>query len=275
MKIIALDLDGTLLTIDKKLTDRTRRALYAAAEQGYWIVPATGRALRAIPLEIKSLPFLRYVISINGASVTDEKTGERLYSANIPKAVALELMDFAKQFDCMYDCYWKDTGWSNRSFLNRIRYYNADEEVVRLILNSRHPVDDLDVLISEEADSVQKVQLCFRDMEQRKEAKTAIESAFPDIVATSSFCNNLELNWKSADKGKGLLFLAEHLGLTAAETIAFGDSSNDLSMLRAAGTGVAMGNASEDVKMTCDAVTLTNEMEGVADYIERYLLKKT
>ena len=254
MKIIALDLDGTLLTYDKKLTDKTRSVLTKVAEQGNWIVPATGRALRAIPAEILSLPFFRYVISINGASVSDEVTGERLYSANIPKETALSLMEFAKRYDCMYDCYWQDTGWSNRSFLDRIRYYNSDEEVVHLILNSRQPVDDLESLISERADSVQKVQLCFRNLDERKEAKLAIESHFPNIVATSSFQNNLELNWKSADKGKGLLHLAEHLGLSSAETIAFGDSSNDLSMLRAAGVGVAMGNASEDVKMICDAV---------------------
>ena len=91
MKIIALDLDGTLLTHDKRLTERTREALYKAAVLGNLIVPSTGRALKAIPAEILSLPFLRYVISINGASVSDEMTGERLYSANIPKQTALSL----------------------------------------------------------------------------------------------------------------------------------------------------------------------------------------
>ena len=90
---------------------------------------------------------------------------------------------------------------------------------------------------------------------------------------TSSFQNNLELNWITADKGKGLMHLAEHLGLDASDTIAFGDSSNDLSMLRAAGIGVAMGNASEEVKSACDAVTLTNDQDGVAAYLEQLLLR--
>ena len=272
MKIIALDLDGTLLTHDKRLTNRTRHALTDAAEQGNWIVPATGRALKAIPEEILSLPLLRYVISINGASVTDEQTGERLYRADIPKKTALELMAFAQQYDCMYDCYWQDTGWSNRFFLDRIRYYNSDEEVVRLIRMSRQPVDDLERMISEQAESVQKVQLCFRDLEERSAARAAIEARFPDIVATSSFRNNLELNWKTADKGKGLLFLASHLGLTAADTIAFGDSSNDLSMLRAAGVGIAMGNASDEVKNQCQVITLSNDQEGVAAFLEQNII---
>ena len=74
-------------------------------------------------------------------------------------------------------------------------------------------------------------------------------------------------------KGKGLLFLAEHLGLSAADTIAFGDSSNDLSMLLAAGVGVAMGNASESVKSACTAITDTNEQDGVAVYLEQFILK--
>lgn len=273
MKIIALDLDGTLLTYDKRLTEKTKDVLMAASEQGHWIVPATGRALKAIPEAVLSLPFLRYVISINGASVSDQLTGEKLYSANIPTKIALELMEYAKQFDCMYDCYWQDTGWCNRTFLDRIWHYHTDEEVVRLILNSRQPVDDLEQMISKQAESVQKVQLCFRDLEERKAAKHGIEAHFPEIVATSSFQNNLELNWITADKGKGLLHLAGHLGLDASDTIAFGDSSNDLSMLRAAGTGVAMGNASEEVKSVCDAVTLTNDQDGVASYLEQHLLR--
>ena len=273
MKVIALDLDGTLLNPLKELTPRTRRALTAAAEQGHFIVPATGRALRAIPEEIMALPFVRYVISINGASVSDEKTGERLYRAEIPKDTALALMDFAKRFDCMYDCYWQDTGWANRRFLDRVRYYNADEQVVKLILRSRQPVDDLESLISAQAESVQKVQLCFRDPAERDAARASVRSQFPEIVTTSSFQNNLELNWKTADKGRGLLHLAQHLGLRREDTLAFGDSSNDLAMLRAAGCGVAMGNASDEVKAACAAVTAPNTEDGVAVYLEEHILK--
>lgn len=273
MKIIALDLDGTLLTADKKLTARTRRALSAAAEQGHLIVPATGRALKAIPEEILALPFVRYVISINGASVSDQWTGERLYKSEIPKETALALLDFAKWFDCMFDCYWQDIGWANRLFLENIRHYSDDAEVIKLILRSRNPVDDLETLVRERADAVQKVQYFFRDMDDRRAATEALKTKFPDIVVTSSFRNNLELNWKTADKGRGLLVLADALGLPREDTIAFGDSSNDLTMLRAAGTGVAMGNASGEIRAACDAVTESNQHDGVAQYLERFVLK--
>ena len=273
MKIIALDLDGTLLDAEKRLTPRTRLALQRAAERGHLIVPATGRALRAIPEEVLSLPFVRYVISINGASVSDEQTGQRLYAADIPKETALAVIEFAKRYDCMSDCYWRDTGWSNRAFLERVRYFcPQDEAVVNLILRSRQPVEDLEQMIREQADAVQKVQLCFRDLDEREIARGAIQARFPEIVVTSSFVNNLELNWKTADKGRGLLVLADCLGLPREDTIAFGDSSNDLTMLRAAGVGVAMGNASEEIKAACDAVTAPNTADGVAQYLEQYVL---
>lgn len=274
MKIIALDLDGTLLDAEKRLTPRTRRALERAAALGHQIVPATGRALRAIPEEILSLPFVRYVISINGASVSDEKTGQRLYAAEIPKDTALAVMDFAKRYDCMYDCYWQDTGWSNRTFLERVCYFCPQDEAVRnLILRSRHPVENLEQMIRDEAETVQKVQLCFRNLAEREIARGAIRERFPEIVVTSSFVNNLELNWKTADKGRGLLVLADCLGVSREDTVAFGDSSNDLTMLRAAGTGVAMGNAAEEIQTVCDAVTAPNTADGVAAYLEAHLLK--
>lgn len=272
MKIIALDLDGTLLNTRKQLTNRNLRALEAAADAGHVIVPATGRALKAIPDEILSLPFIWYVISINGACVTDQKTGERIYSAEIPKETALSLLSFASQFDCMYDCYWQDTGWTNRTFLENIRYYNSDEEVIRLIRKSRRPVEDLDAFIALNAQSVQKVQLCFRDLADRAAAVEQLKSDFPEIVATSSFRNNLELNWKTADKGRGLQVLSQYLNVPFKDTIAFGDSSNDLTMLQAAGEGVAMGNAADELKALCDAVTLSNDDDGVAAYLERYVL---
>jgi Cof subfamily protein (haloacid dehalogenase superfamily) len=181
-------------------------------------------------------------------------------------------MDFAKQYDCMYDCYWQDTGWTNSTFLENIRYYNSDEEVIRLIRKSRRPVEDLDAFIALNAQSVQKVQLCFRDLADRAAAVEQIKSDFPEIVATSSFRNNLELNWHTADKGRGLRILSEYLNVPDNDTIAFGDSSNDLTMLQAAGVGVAMGNAAEELKALCDAVTLSNEDDGVAVYLERYVL---
>ena len=237
MKLIALDLDGTLLNSDKVVSERNAAALSLAAAQGNVIAPATGRALRAIPEQVMAFPF-----------------------------------DFVGRYDAMYDCYWNDTGWVDRSFLERVRYYNSDEEVVTLLRTTRAPVDDLKAFLRENGQPVQKVQLCFRDMAERETARAEIAAAFPEILVTSSFRNNLELNAADADKGRALLALAQHLGIPAADTIAFGDSSNDLRMLRAAGTSVAMGNAAPEVRAVCGCVTDTNDHDGVASFLYAHVL---
>ena len=272
MKLIALDLDGTLLNSGKVVSRRNFAALSLAAEQGHVIVPATGRALRAIPEQVMAFPFLHYAITINGAKVSDMRTGEALLRAEIALGTCLRLLDFAARYDAMYDCYWNDTGWADRAFLERVRYYNADEEVVALLRRTRAPVDDLKAFLCENGPPVQKVQLCFRDMAERETALSEIAAAFPEILVTSSFRNNLELNAADADKGKALLSLAQHLSIPAANTIAFGDSSNDLRMLRAAGTSVAMGNAAPEVRAACDYVTETNDRDGVAAFLHTHVL---
>ena len=142
----------------------------------------------------------------------------------------------------------------------------------RLILQTRRPVDDLFQKVRTEMDTVQKVQLCFREIPERNAAWMDIVTAFPDIAATASFQNNLELNHKMATKGNALRFLARHLGVSERDTIAFGDSSNDLAMLQTAGVGVAMGNAAPAVRAMCKAVTDTNENDGVAVYLEEHVL---
>ena len=271
-KIIALDLDGTMLTYDKQITPRTYAALEQAAAQGHYIVPATGRALHALPDAVKALPFVHYVITINGACVSSTDTGEKLLRCEIDRDRALEIIDYAKHYDCMYDCYWNDAGWSERAFLERIDYYNQDEAVKKLILQTRRPVDDLAAKVRTEMDTVQKVQLCFREITERNTAWTDFTAAFPDIAATASFQNNLELNHKMATKGNALRFLARMLNVDLRDTIAFGDSSNDLAMLHTAGVGVAMGNASESVRAACKAVTAANDADGVAVYLEQHVL---
>ena len=219
-----------------------------------------------------ALPFLRYAITINGAKVSDTRTGETLLRAELPLDTCLRLMDFAGRYDAMYDCYWNDTGWVDRAFLERVRYYNADEEVVALLRRTRAPVADLKAFVRANGQPVQKVQLCFRDMAERETARAEITAAFPDVLVTSSFRNNLELNAVDADKGRALLALARHLGIPAEDTVAFGDSSNDLRMLRAAGTSVAMGNAAPEVRAVCDYVTDTNDRDGVAAFLRTHIL---
>lgn len=110
-KIIALDLDGTLLDSGKKLSPRSIKALELAAENGAHIVPATGRFWHGIPDSIRSLPFIRHVISINGACVLDQREERIIYSALIPWQECIAILTMLDQFDLIYDCYLDSRGW--------------------------------------------------------------------------------------------------------------------------------------------------------------------
>ena len=265
MKLIALDLDGTLLDSEKVISAGNFAALSLAAEQGHVIVPATGRALRAIPEQVMALPFLRYTITINGAKVSDARTGETLLRAELALDTCLRLMDFAGRYDAMYDCYWNDTGWVDRAFLERVRYYNADEEVVTLLRRTRAPVADLKAFVRANGQPVQKVQLCFRDMAERETARAEITAAFPDVLVTSSFRNNLELNAVDADKGRALLALARHLGIPAEDMPKIFDRFYRVDKARsraAGGTGLGLSIVRDTARLHGGSVAVSARKGG-------------
>ena len=111
IRIIALDLDGTLLNSNKELTQRNYDALVAAAAKGIQIVPTTGRFYDAMPQVIRDLPFVNYAITINGAQVRNVHTGQVLYRAEIPWQQAVEVMTFLDTLPVIYDCFMDDAAW--------------------------------------------------------------------------------------------------------------------------------------------------------------------
>ena len=120
---------------------------------------------------------------------------------------------------------------------------------------------------------VEKINYFFNNQDERLRARKALE-ARGDVLVSSSFRNNLEINAMGADKGSALLRLANHLGIGRTETMAFGDGENDLSMIECAGFGVAMENGEEVVKAAADYITITNNEAGVAKAIRQFVLKQ-
>ena len=266
IKLIAMDLDGTLLNKKKELTERTRRALEQAAAKGVHIVPSTGRTFGGVPQEIRELPFVRYGICVNGASVWDAQADDALYKAEIPYARAQEIFDFVEKYHTMYDCYIDGWGRISQAFYDRREYWLQDEQVVKLVTATRQPVPDLREYVRALGHDVQKIILFFRDMELRAQAMREIAETMPDLW------NNVELNRKGADKGAALRFLCSHLGFGLENAMACGDGGNDSAMIEAAGLGVVMENGTEELKKQADYITLSNEEDGVAAAIEKFVL---
>lgn len=269
-KLILTDLDGTLLTHEKTLSPGNRAALERAARAGAEIVIATGRIYRGIPEMVRQLPFLRYFILMNGAKAYDRKEDRVLYRAEIPLATAERVFDDLAPIEATVDCFQNDDGYMSQYHMDHLEHYIHDPESIRLVRMTRHGRADFREFVRSSGSDVQKIQCYFPDLEERARVKAWLEQRYPQLVLSISMPENLELNDARATKGHALLALCSALGVDPAHTAAFGDGTNDISMLKAAGTGVAMANADPATRAAADLITGENQQDGVAQMLNRW-----
>ena len=270
--LIALDMDGSLLTTEKILTPRASAALSRAAEAGVLIVPATGRFYRGLPQELQRAPYVRYCITINGAHVYDAKLDRTVSAQELPCARALAAMEYLDTQDVIYDCYQGDWGWITRAFWETAPEFVPDQYYLKMLRSLRNPVDELKAHLRAAGRDVQKIIIFTRTDELQDELLETLPARFPDMVVTSSARHNIELNAPAANKGTALRALAEALEIPLERVMAVGDGLNDRSMLEAAGIAVAMGNAHPAIKAIADYVTDDCDHDGAARAIERFCL---
>ena len=271
IRLIAFDLDDTVLNSHKELTPRTEKALYAAHEAGIELVPATGRTFAMIPSALQAMPFIRYGITINGALVYDRREDRALSRADIPNAAALEVLDYLSGTDYLYDCFYADKCIINREMYDRYEEYLTNKSLIAFLRSVRRPVENVAQTVRDVGPDVHKFLVFFRDEKERPEAMAQIIAHFPNLSVTSSNPRNMELNFSTATKGGGLTALCRALDIDVSRTVAFGDGMNDLSMISAAGFGVAMANADSQVLAAADYIAPDNNSDGVADTVEKLL----
>lgn len=272
--LLAFDLDGTLLDDDKGIPPENLRALEAAADRDFVLVPATGRMVPGIPANVRALPFCRYYIVSNGAGVYDAAEDRLLLRADIPAELALRCCEHMDTLPVIYDCYQGDSGYMTRSMYDNCEdYFPFEPHMYAMVKLLRRPVEELKAFLRRKGEPVQKMQMFFRprDLALRARELERFPALFPELSATTSVSNNIEINSARAGKGKAILALAELLGIPPEDTVAFGDGTNDCEMLRMAGLGVAMANADPAVKALADEITDTNNAAGVARVIRRLL----
>ena len=269
IRLIGLDLDGTTLTTDKKLTPHTKEVLEACIRQGIEVLPATGGVWSGIPEELMKMEGVHYVISSNGAAVVELATGKAVYTNGIAWDRALEVFDILERYDTFYDAYAEGNGWCEARFYENLNDYGIEPLIQRLVKSSRTCIEDLREWVKEHKSPIEKINMFFRDEEKRQQAFREL-SEIPDLAVTCSLTNNLEINHCTCNKGDALLNLGKILGISMEQIMACGDGNNDLEMVRNAGVGVAMENGEDSVKEAADYVTVTNDEEGVARAIELF-----
>lgn len=272
VRLIGFDLDGTLLTSDKRITEFTKRMLKMAIEQGVEVLPATGRPLGGIPQEILDFPGIRYAVTANGARIMDIKENKPVYENLLSVETASRVLDVFEQYDALREMNYGGIGYAEERVLERIGDFFSEAPMADYMLSTRVPIKNVREKLLAENRSVDKLQAVFADVEAKNRALRNLHE-IKDIEVTGALTNNIEVNAKGVNKGKSLLHLGSMLGIAREEIMAFGDGANDLDMMIEAGCGVAMENATDEIKAAADFVTVSNDNDGVAKVIEKYVLR--
>ena len=262
IRAIAFDLDDTLLRSDLTVSDYTVDVLHRAAERGIIILPASGRTRDSMFPTVQRIGCASAFISCNGADVwtTDR---ELLMQELLPVELAHEVARFAAERGVYCQTY------SPSRF-----YFSIDNEYAVSYAKSSslegEYVGDLTAFIQRPVTKLLMMDTPERIAALYAESK-AIFSGRASMTCSKPYF--LECNPLRATKGNALRWCGQHFGFTMDELLTFGDSLNDVSMLEAAGTGVAMGNAREDVKAMGFPICLSNDDDGVARYIDEHILR--
>ena len=269
-KLIASDMDETLLNDHHEICSRNIELIKKAKEKGVKFVPATGRGFASIQHSLKVLGLYdekeEYVISFNGGALTENKDNKVLFFEGLSFEKTKEIFEFGLKQDVCIHIYTKD----------KLYVYRLSESEAQRIKNQKVECifmeeDTMDFLKDE---PISKILYQNIDVPYLMTLEPMMQSIIEGECAVSYSSNRyMEFNKIGVDKGAGLHNLCQLLGIDISETIAVGDNYNDMPMLLAAGLSVAANNAVEDVKKACDITTDADNNEGViAEIIERFIL---
>lgn len=273
IKMVALDMDGTTFNDDKVISERNKAAIERAIAQGVIVLPATGRPLIGLPKAMTDIPGVIYAVTSNGAAIYDLRTNETIYTDAISNDKAVRITELLQTYGHLPEVYVDGVCYVDEDMFPQIFDYDIPKVLYDYIKVSRKPVKNLIQFLKDSGKDIHKIHMLFdrRYPQKRAEAFKLMER-FDGLLVSCASDFNIEINSETADKGTALLTLGKMLGIEKDEIMAMGDEHNDLPMLTKVGFSVAMGNASEEVKASADAVTLTNNEDGVAAAFEKWVL---
>ena len=270
IRLVGLDLDGTVFTDEKTITPATKDAIARAVRAGVAVLPVTGRPRSGLPEEVLAIPGVRYAITSNGAMCEDLAEGSVLVRLAMDEETALRALHIAEKYDVVIDIYIDGQAYTAAESMQLVQTH-VPESFRPYFLKTRRLVENREQPLLRKGRGAEKFTILFRDMAQRAAAWQEFEQTGL-FELSGGIPENIEVNAKGVDKGRALLALAGRLGFSRGQTMACGDASNDIAMLRAAGLGVAMGNATPEAVAAADVQTDTNNNDGVAKAIRRWVL---
>lgn len=276
IKLVALDLDGTLFDNSSRISKRNLTAIRSITGKGIHVVISTGRPFEGIPFDQIKGTGINYAITANGSGIYEISTGKCLYENAMDEELVTPILNFLLTRDIHMDAFIGGKGYTPIQCVETAQKLTVPSSIKNYIITTRTRLDNILQFIHENQLKVQKMTLNFYPaadgtLIDRETVRKFLVSN-PSITTVCGGYNNLEFTRADANKGVGLRKLAEILGVNPDATMAIGDTENDLAIIEAAGIGVAMGNATDAVKARADYVTTTNTKDGVAAAIEHFIL---
>jgi len=263
-KLIAIDIDDTLLNDDIIVTEATKKALKRAIDAGVTVTLATGRMYASAQKIANQIKLNVPIITYQGALVKTLLDGKVLYERSVPADAARKLLAYTKEHNLHLQLYVDDVLYGTED--------NAKIQAYSKLVNIPYVVEpNFELLI----DKPNHKMLIIDEPEVLDEHIVVLQELLGDqLHITKSKAHYLEFMHKEGTKGHALQFMAEHIGCTMEQTIGIGDAWNDREMIQVAGLGVAMGNAVPQLKELADYITLSNNEDGVAHVIEKFVLQE-
>lgn len=269
VKLIMTDLDGTLFKDDhESISERNISALKRAKEKGIKICISTGRTKSLICDAAAAVPFADYIITSNGAVTYDAQTDKIITSELLDAEKSKKVFEVINSHKLTHEIYFEGECFLDGYSAMAYNYGNISAHYLKVLKDKANVVPNLSEHIGNKG--VEKINIMHVTGGELEGVKNAITN-IGGIYVTSSIPENLEMNNYNANKGYALTALCKILGISENEVMAFGDSGNDCEMLKIAGYSFATANAWDEAKRAAKSVTFSNEDDGVAAEIEKYL----
>ncbi len=265
-KLVAIDLDDTLLADDLTISPQTIDAIQETIKKGVVVTLATGRMYQSAKKYAKEINLDVPIITYQGAYVKNVLSEEILYQKLMPSDVSIEIITTLKEMNKVVQIYLEDELYVEKehpyiqkySKLSQVPYHIVDDLVEIIKQKERLPMK---ILTIDEPEKIKEMLELFTPLYQNKVHITISKPQF------------LEFSHPEATKGQAIQYIANKMGITLDEVIAIGDSYNDRDMLQIAGLGVAMENGHPDIKEIANYITKTNNDHGVWEVLQKFILK--
>lgn len=272
-RMLALNIDGTLLQSNGKIHKSTKEAIEYVQQKGIYVTLVTSRTFASAKKVAKALKLDSILITHRGAYIAKE-IGKPVHAARIQENITYDLVRLLEGFPCQVRLVHENYSLANKYKLNHNLLAKTVFTTGDPVFYSQQFVDSIGDTIIDEPANPSSIEIYFEYKDDLTDVQKAIQKMFTEVDCMTLNELRLDIVPSGVSKLNGLLYLAERLGISRNEIVCIGDDFDDIDMIEAAGLGVAMGNASVEVKRAADWITRSQNQQGVAYMVKEHFRKQ-